>query len=71
MAIDFLELLKKLAACDVEFVIVGGVAARAHGSRRLTHDVDIVPQLEPTGWAALIVEELEEILRRQTKPTER
>jgi predicted nucleotidyltransferase len=38
----FAELLKALAAGQVGFVLVGGVAAAAHGSPRSTEDVDIV-----------------------------
>ena len=37
---NFLEILKHLTKDDVEFIIVGGVAARLHGSNRLTHDLD-------------------------------
>lgn len=50
MAKDFLIFLEKLNDEDVEFVIVGGVAARLYGSTRLTHDVDIVPSLAPESW---------------------
>ncbi len=35
------QLLAALHDTGVEFIIVGGVAARAHGSARLTDDVDI------------------------------
>jgi predicted nucleotidyltransferase len=38
----FAELLRVLAANNVEFIIVGGVAAVAHGSPRSTQDVDVV-----------------------------
>lgn len=38
----FAELLKILAAGQVDFVLVGGVAAAAHGSPRSTQDLDIV-----------------------------
>jgi hypothetical protein len=54
MAIDFLTLLESLADSGLEFVIVGGVAARLHGSDRLTHDVDIVPALDAGTWAKAI-----------------
>ena len=54
MAIDFLRLLKALSAASVDFVIVGGVAARLHGSTRLTHDIDIVPSLAPDSWKRTI-----------------
>lgn len=39
---DFRALLRALAEAHVEFVVVGGVAATAHGSARLTQDVDVV-----------------------------
>jgi predicted nucleotidyltransferase len=39
---DFGALLSLLANNSVEFIIVGGAAATAHGSARLTEDLDIV-----------------------------
>lgn len=39
---DFEHLLKTLSSNNVEFVIVGGVAATLHGSARLTSDLDVV-----------------------------
>jgi predicted nucleotidyltransferase len=39
---DFQELIRVLAQADIEFIIVGGAAATAHGSARLTSDLDIV-----------------------------
>lgn len=39
---DFEELIPLLAGAGVEFIIVGGVAATAHGSTRLTVDLDVV-----------------------------
>ncbi len=39
---DFEGLLGTLVRGGVEFILVGGVAARAHGSARLTQDVDVV-----------------------------
>lgn len=39
---DFGALIRALAAAQVRFVIVGGVAATLHGSARLTQDIDIV-----------------------------
>jgi predicted nucleotidyltransferase len=39
---DFEALLKLLSSAQVEFIIVGGAAATAHGSARLTQDLDIV-----------------------------
>jgi predicted nucleotidyltransferase len=39
---DFSRLLNLLAEHEVEFIIIGGVAAVVHGSSRLTQDLDIV-----------------------------
>ena len=39
---DFKELLRLLTENQVEFIIVGGAAATAHGSARLTLDLDVV-----------------------------
>jgi len=39
---DFRALIESLLVTDVQFVVVGGVAATLHGSARLTQDVDIV-----------------------------
>lgn len=39
---DFERLLGSLAASDVEFILVGGMAGVVHGSARLTQDIDIV-----------------------------
>ena len=51
--IDFERLLRALAANDVSFVIVGGVAATLHGSARLTTDLDIVYARDPQNIARL------------------
>ncbi|HEU4837703.1 MAG TPA: hypothetical protein VFS90_24950 [Pyrinomonadaceae bacterium] len=39
---DFNALLRLLTQNEVEFIIVGGAAATAHGSARLTLDLDVV-----------------------------
>ena len=39
---DFEALLSALAGHEVAFIAVGGAAAIAHGSARLTQDLDIV-----------------------------
>ena len=39
---DFRALLGALAVGEVEFILVGGAAAIAHGATRLTQDVDVV-----------------------------
>ena len=35
-------ILEALAGHGVEFVVIGGLAAVAHGSRRMTRDIDVV-----------------------------
>ena len=42
MTTNFPDLLRVLSQARVEFVIVGGAAAIAHGSATLTQDLDIV-----------------------------
>ena len=39
---DFAALIRQLSENQVKFIIVGGAAATAHGSARLTLDLDIV-----------------------------
>lgn len=39
---DFSRLIQVLASAGVEFILVGGAAATAHGSARLTLDLDVV-----------------------------
>lgn len=39
---DFRALIEALCRSEVQFVLVGGVAATLHGSARLTQDVDVV-----------------------------
>jgi hypothetical protein len=36
------SILRALAEHHVEFVVIGGLAAVAHGSRRMTRDIDVV-----------------------------
>ena len=43
----FGELLGVLERAKVEFILVGGVAAAAHGSPRTTQDIDIVYSRKP------------------------
>lgn len=50
---DFRALLGILAEAGVEFIVVGGVAAVAHGSARLTADLDIVYRRTPENLARL------------------
>jgi predicted nucleotidyltransferase len=51
---DYGELIRKLAESNVEYIIVGGVAARIHGSGRLTDDIDIVYSRDSANVARLV-----------------
>jgi len=44
---DYQGLLKTLLDSEVEFILVGGLAATAHGSPRFTQDVDVVYRRTP------------------------
>lgn len=39
---DFPNLLRALAEAEIECILIGGAAAIAHGSARLTQDLDVV-----------------------------
>ena len=54
MTPEFLRILNELHDHDVDFVIVGGVAAALHGGSRATFDLDIVPSLAPDSWRAAV-----------------
>ena len=51
---DFRALILLLVNASVEFIIVGGAAATAHGSARLTEDLDIVYRRTPENVSRLI-----------------
>lgn len=51
---DFRALLEALARADVRFIVVGGAAATAHGSARLTVDLDLVYQRTPENIGRLV-----------------
>ena len=53
MMTDFRALLTLLTSANVEFVIVGGAAATAHGSARLTQDLDVVYRRTPENISRL------------------
>jgi predicted nucleotidyltransferase len=60
------ELLKALAAHDVDFVVIGGIAMVLHGSARVTRDLDIAYAPTPANLKALgeALIELRATLRR-------
>ena len=49
---DFGGLLQALAKSDVEFIIIGGVAAAFHGAIRTTRDLDVVYRRTPGNMVA-------------------
>jgi hypothetical protein len=51
---DFPALLRLLASAGVEFILVGGAAATAHGSARLTQDLDVVYSRSPENLQRLV-----------------
>ena len=50
---DFQSLIRLLAESKVEYILVGGAAATAHGSARLTQDLDIVYRRSSENMARL------------------
>ena len=51
---DFEGLLRRLVDAEVDFILVGGVAAVVHGSARATYDVDVVYSRSPDNLARLV-----------------
>jgi hypothetical protein len=47
------KILEVLQRHDVDFVLIGGLAAAAHGAPYPTYDVDVVPAGDPTNLARL------------------
>lgn len=52
---DIEALLQALNQYQVEYIVVGGVAALAHGSARLTQDLDIVYSRSPQNLDRLVL----------------
>ena len=50
----FRELLQLLSTSRVEFIVVGGVAAFAHGAARVTLDLDLVYRRNPENLARIV-----------------
>src|SRR5882757_2075087 len=50
----FLDLIPRLREAGIEFVVIGGVAALAHGAERATQDLDIVSPLSPENVQRLV-----------------
>jgi predicted nucleotidyltransferase len=52
--LDLGRLLQTLRGHHVDFVVVGGLAAIAHGARRMTLDLDVVPSPQPENFCRLV-----------------
>ncbi len=52
---DFKALLLTLSRHNVDFIVVGGAAAIAHGSARLAEDLDIVYDRSPENLVRLVM----------------
>ena len=63
-------ILRELIGHDVEFVLIGGVAATLYGSNLRTGDVDICPRKEESNLGRLgkALEELEARVRTEGVP---
>lgn len=51
---QFKALLSSLATNNVEFVIIGGLAATLHGSARVTYDLDVVYKRTPENLSKIV-----------------
>ena len=54
MNTDFSALLRTLADGGVEFILVGGLAAAAHGAARATYDIDVLYARTPENIARMV-----------------
>ncbi len=51
--LDAQRIFEELARHEVDFVLVGGLAAQTHGNTRMTNDVDVIPAPEPGNLTCL------------------
>jgi predicted nucleotidyltransferase len=51
---DYRELIRSLVKGGVEFIIIGGAAAIAHGASRLTEDLDLVYRRDQKNVDAIV-----------------
>lgn len=67
------RILETLAEFGVDHVVIGGVAVQAHGSPRLTKDLDIIPRPDLVNFSRLAeaLIELEPALKRTNRPIRR
>lgn len=51
--LDATEIFRVLAAKQVEYVLIGGIAVQTHGHVRVTNDADIIPAPDPQNLGRL------------------
>jgi hypothetical protein len=51
--LDAKRIFEALARHEVDYVLVGGLAAQTHGNTRMTNDVDVIPAPEPKNLESL------------------
>ena len=51
---DLARLIRRLVDGHVDFILIGGLAANAHGSARVTTDVDVSYSRAPANLARLV-----------------
>lgn len=56
--LDAQRIFEELTRHEVDFILVGGMAAQTHGNTRMTNDVDLIPEPDPRN-----LERLSEALR--------
>lgn len=52
--VQFRELLRRLIAAELDFVVVGGVAATLHGVQEPTRDLDVCIRLSRDNWSRIV-----------------
>jgi hypothetical protein len=45
--LDAQRILEELTKHEVDYVLVGGLAAQTHGNTRMTNDIDLIPAPDP------------------------
>lgn len=53
VTLDPQRIFEELVRHEVDFVLVGGLAAQTHGNTRMTNDVDVIPEPEPGNLSRL------------------
>ncbi len=51
--LDAERIFEELTRHEVDFVLVGGLAAQTHGNTRMTNDVDVIPAPDPANLTRL------------------